>query len=80
MPAAFTPCNARCEPGYASQYIVSGAGHDAIHLAKYCPAAMIFIPCVDGISRNEAEGILPDDVGRGADALLHATLERAGRI
>lgn len=30
--------------GYAQQSIVSGAGHDAIHLARFCPTAMVFIP------------------------------------
>lgn len=63
---------------YPHQRIVSGAGHDAIHLAKHCPTAMIFIPCVDGLSHNEAEDALPEDVRRGADVLLHAMLARAG--
>ncbi|MFM0670343.1 Zn-dependent hydrolase [Paraburkholderia sediminicola] len=63
---------------YPHRRIVSGAGHDAIHLAKHCPTAMIFIPCVDGLSHNEAEDALPEDVRRGADVLLHAMLARAG--
>ncbi|MDE1179021.1 Zn-dependent hydrolase [Paraburkholderia sp.] len=66
--------------GYPNQRIVSGAGHDAINLAKYCPTAMIFIPCVDGLSHNEAEDALPEDVSRGADVLLHAMLSRAGQV
>jgi N-carbamoyl-L-amino-acid hydrolase len=64
--------------GYSNERIVSGAGHDAIHLARYCPTAMVFIPCVDGLSHNEAEDALPDDVTRGADVLLNAVLARAG--
>jgi N-carbamoyl-L-amino-acid hydrolase len=64
---------------YPHQRIVSGAGHDAIHLAKHCPTAMIFIPCVDGLSHNEAEDALPEDVRRGTDVLLHAMLARAGQ-
>ncbi|SIO45132.1 N-carbamoyl-L-amino-acid hydrolase [Paraburkholderia phenazinium] len=64
---------------YPHQRIISGAGHDAIHLAKYCPTAMVFIPCVNGLSHNEAEDALPEDVARGADVLLHAMLARAGR-
>jgi N-carbamoyl-L-amino-acid hydrolase len=63
---------------YPHQRIVSGAGHDAIHIAKHCPTAMIFIPCVNGLSHNEAEDALPEDVTRGADVLLHAMLARAG--
>lgn len=66
--------------GYSHERIVSGAGHDAIHLARYCPTAMVFIPCVDGLSHNEAEDALPDDVTRGADVLLNAVLARAGVV
>ena len=66
--------------GYAQQSIVSGAGHDAIHLARYCPTAMVFIPCVGGLSHNEAEDVLPEDVKQGTDVLLNAVLARAGRI
>lgn len=66
--------------GYAQQRIVSGAGHDAIHLARFCPTAMIFIPCVGGLSHNEAEDALPDDVRQGTDVLLNAVLARAGRV
>ncbi|WP_085640657.1 MULTISPECIES: Zn-dependent hydrolase [unclassified Pseudomonas] len=65
--------------GYAQQPIVSGAGHDAIHLARHCPTAMVFIPCVGGLSHNEAEDVLPDDVRQGTDVLLNAVLARAGR-
>jgi N-carbamoyl-L-amino-acid hydrolase len=64
--------------GYAQQSIVSGAGHDAILLARYCPTAMVFIPCVGGLSHNEAEDVLPDDARQGADVLLNAVLARAG--
>ncbi|MEW6345692.1 MAG: Zn-dependent hydrolase [Pseudomonadota bacterium] len=64
--------------GYSNERIVSGAGHDAIHLAGYCPTAMVFIPCVDGLSHNEAEDALPEDVTRGANVLLNAVLARAG--
>ncbi|RBJ77642.1 Zn-dependent hydrolase [Pseudomonas sp. MWU12-2534b] len=66
--------------GYPQQSIISGAGHDAILLARYCPTAMVFIPCVGGLSHNEAEDVLPEDVRRGADVLLNAVLARAGRV
>ncbi|WP_397432157.1 Zn-dependent hydrolase [Pseudomonas chlororaphis] len=66
--------------GYAQQSIVSGAGHDAIHLARFCPTAMVFIPCVGGLSHNEAEDVLPEDVRQGTDVLLNAVLARAGRV
>ncbi|GAC1320210.1 MAG: Zn-dependent hydrolase [Collimonas sp.] len=66
--------------GYSHERIVSGAGHDAIHLARHCPSAMVFIPCVDGLSHNEAEDALPEDVTRGANVLLGVVLARAGLI
>jgi N-carbamoyl-L-amino-acid hydrolase len=62
--------------GYAYERIVSGAGHDAIHLARHVPTAMVFIPCVDGLSHNEAEDALPEDVTCGANVLINAVLAR----
>ncbi|GAB7533870.1 Zn-dependent hydrolase [Burkholderia sp. 3C] len=63
--------------GYSNERIVSGAGHDAILMARHYPTAMVFIPCVDGLSHNEAEDALPGDVTAGANVLLHAVLARA---
>ena len=66
----------RC--GYSSERIGSGAGHDACHVALRAPTGMIFVPCHDGLSHNEAESIEPDAAGRGAEILLHAALDLAG--
>lgn len=63
--------------GYRHKRIVSGAGHDACHVALKAPAAMIFIPCRNGLSHNEAESIEPTAAGEGATVLLHAALELA---
>jgi N-carbamoyl-L-amino-acid hydrolase len=60
--------------------LVSGAGHDAIHLADVCPSAMIFVPCKDGISHNEIEDAKPEHLTAGCNVLLHAMLERAGAV
>lgn len=38
---------------------------------------MVFIPCVNGLSHNEAEDALPDDVTAGANVLINAVLARA---
>jgi N-carbamoyl-L-amino-acid hydrolase len=65
--------------GYPHQDIVSGAGHDAILLARHCPTTMVFIPCVGGLSHNEAEDIFPDDARMGCDVLLNAIVERIHR-
>nr|WP_298798538.1 M20 family metallo-hydrolase [uncultured Acetobacter sp.] len=61
--------------GYAARKIVSGAGHDAVYVAKVVPTAMIFIPCWKGISHNEAESAEPDDATAGANVLLHAVMK-----
>lgn len=58
--------------------IVSGAGHDAVYVARTAPAAMIFVPCRDGISHNEIEDADPVHLAAGANVLLHAMLVRAG--
>ena len=63
--------------GLSYHDIVSGAGHDAVYMARVCPAAMIFVPCVGGISHNEAEDCKPQWVTNGANVLLHAVLEKA---
>jgi N-carbamoyl-L-amino-acid hydrolase len=41
---------------------------------------MIFIPCVGGLSHNEAEAITPEWASAGADVLLHAILASAGVV
>ena len=41
---------------------------------------MIFIPCENGISHNEAENAEPADIAAGASVLLHAALARAGIV
>jgi N-carbamoyl-L-amino-acid hydrolase len=64
--------------GYPHREIVSGAGHDAIYVARVAPAAMIFVPCKNGISHNETEDARPEHLEAGANVLLHAMLARAG--
>ncbi|PIF93519.1 N-carbamoyl-L-amino-acid hydrolase [Acidovorax sp. 62] len=63
--------------GYSHMPAVSGAGHDAVYMAKLAPAGMIFIPCKDGISHNEIEDAQPAHITAGCNVLLHAMLERA---
>ncbi|KPP98535.1 MAG: N-carbamoyl-L-amino-acid hydrolase AmaB [Bacteroidetes bacterium HLUCCA01] len=60
--------------GYPAQTIVSGAGHDAVYVSRVAPTAMIFIPCKDGISHNEAEYASDDQVTAGANVLLTTLL------
>ncbi|MFC2250361.1 Zn-dependent hydrolase [Labrys portucalensis] len=57
-----------------SKKMVSGAFHDALFLARVAPTAMIFVPCRDGISHNEAEYVEPASIRDGARLLLEATV------
>lgn len=66
--------------GVSAREMVSGAGHDAVHTATMMPTAMIFIPCKDGLSHNEAESIEPDQAQDGCQVLFDAVLARANRI
>jgi N-carbamoyl-L-amino-acid hydrolase len=66
--------------GYPAREIVSGAGHDACAVARIIPTAMIFVPCKDGLSHNEAESILPEHAAAGAQVLFEVVLARANRV
>jgi N-carbamoyl-L-amino-acid hydrolase len=63
--------------GLTHMDIVSGAGHDAIYMARIAPTSMIFVPCEGGISHNEIENAKPEDLAAGCDVLLNVILERA---
>ena len=69
--------SATAELGYSSMEMVSGAGHDALYLAKVAPTSMIFVPCKDGVSHNEAEDAKLEDLEAGCNVLLHAMLKMA---
>ncbi|WP_144634704.1 Zn-dependent hydrolase [Bordetella genomosp. 13] len=64
--------------GYTTMDIVTGAGHDAVHIASVLPAGMIFVPCKDGISHNEIEDADPAHLEAGANVLLGAMVSLAG--
>jgi hydantoinase/carbamoylase family amidase len=58
--------------GQAPLHLPSGAGHDAMIMARLCPSGMIFLRCKDGISHNPAESITVEDADLGVRALLEA--------
>ena len=85
----FPPCrfDAKCvdavragamASSYPAMEIVSGAGHDAVYVARVAPTAMIFVPCKDGLSHNELEDAKSADLAAGCNVLLHAMRTRAG--
>jgi len=64
--------------GLSTRRMPSGAGHDAQMLAAVCPAGMIFVPSVDGISHNVREFTHPRHIEAGANVLLSVLCELAG--
>jgi N-carbamoyl-L-amino-acid hydrolase len=65
------------ELSFPYRRLPSGAGHDAQMMARLCPAGMIFVPSVDGLSHNVREYTKPEHLRAGAAVLLHAVLRLA---
>jgi beta-ureidopropionase / N-carbamoyl-L-amino-acid hydrolase len=60
--------------GLPYQRMPSGAGHDAMCMAKLGPMAMLFVPSRAGISHAPAEYTSPEDCVSGAQVLLDAVI------
>jgi N-carbamoyl-L-amino-acid hydrolase len=65
------------ELGHRVLRMPSGAGHDAQMLSRVCPAGMVFVPSIGGISHNPDEYTPDEDLVAGADVLLHVLLALA---
>jgi allantoate deiminase len=66
--------------GFPSRIIPSGAGHDAMVMAKTVPAAMLFLRSPGGISHHPAETVLEEDVDaalRAGEVFLRRLADRA---
>ena len=76
-PVAFDPDRidavrqAAARLGLSAREIVSGAGHDAVYVARVMPTAMIFVPCKDGISHAEIEYASPRGMRGRRPRALH---------
>ena len=66
--------------GIAYRRMLSGAGHDAVYVSRVAPTAMIFIPCRDGISHNEAEYATSEQCALGTQVLCDALLHNANHL
>lgn len=67
------------ELGYSFLHMNSGAGHDAMHMAKIAPTTMVFIPCRGGISHNPAEYAELEDICRGITVLAEILQREANK-
>ena len=66
--------------GLSHRDMISGAGHDAAYVARVAPTTMIFVPCLGGVSHNEAESSTLEECADGVQVLLNAVLEYDGRL
>ncbi|ANF56903.1 M20 family metallo-hydrolase [Halotalea alkalilenta] len=64
--------------GLSFRRMPSGAGHDSVYVARVAPTSMIFIPCLGGISHNEAEYSSPEQCAAGCQVLCDAVVRAAG--
>jgi hydantoinase/carbamoylase family amidase len=55
--------------GLRAASLVSGAGHDAVVLARVCDAAMLFVRCAGGISHDPRESVEEADVAVAIDVV-----------
>lgn len=55
---------------YSSMRLYSGPGHDSKYMEAIANTGMIFVKSIDGISHNESELTLDDDLVKGTNILL----------
>ena len=63
--------------GIQAMRITSGAGHDAMHVARLCPAGMLLVPSRDGISHHRDEWTEMEDVVAGVHVFVNAAIALA---
>lgn len=64
---------------YSSIRLYSGPGHDSKYMKAIANTGMIFVKSVDGISHNEAELTLDDDLIKGTNILLSVIKKLANK-
>ena len=72
--------DAAAQLGYASRRMPSGAGHDAVYMAKSGPIGMVFIPCLNGRSHCPEEWISSQQLLDGTRVLYQTLLTLDQRI
>lgn len=70
---------ARTGANLAARRIPSGAGHDAMTMARVFPAAMLFVRNEKGISHSPLENMTEDDAGIAIKVMLETVCELMGR-
>ena len=65
--------------GISQMDITSIAGHDAYYISRIAPTALVFSPCVDGITHNEAEDVRREPTVEAVNVFFDAVVARADR-
>lgn len=61
--------------GYSLLRMNSGAGHDAMSMARIAPASLIFVPSKAGLSHHPDEWTAYEDLARGIELMMHTVIE-----
>lgn len=61
--------------GYSYMRMNSGAGHDAMVMAKIAPTSLIFVPSKDGLSHHPDEWTEYEDLKKGIEVMLNTVIE-----
>lgn len=72
-------CQVAKDRGIEPLLMHSQAGHDAYNMCSIAPTALIFCPCIDGITHNENEDVEKEPTVQAVNVLLHSVLARANR-
>ncbi len=59
-----------------SPFLPSGAGHDAMAIAKVCPIGMLFLRSPKGISHHPSESVIDGDVTKALSILYTALIKQ----
>ncbi|GAA5483888.1 M20 family metallo-hydrolase [Haloferula sargassicola] len=65
------------ELGYSHVRMISRAYHDSLFMARLCPTAMLFIPCLNGWSHRPDEYASPEAIAKGTTLLTQTLLTLA---
>ncbi|QEG20765.1 Hydantoin utilization protein C [Mariniblastus fucicola] len=57
------------------EMMVSGAGHDAMVMAKLAPSCMLFVRCRDGVSHHPDEFVAPEDIRVALEVMTNALIQ-----
>ncbi len=71
---------AATQAGASHLRMASGAGHDAMILARHIPTAMMFVPSIDGRSHDIAEDTGEADIRRGFRVFATAAQKAIDRL